>query len=65
MLPGLEQEYVRRTKAHDLAASHEAHITHSTSDAIIGSGLHEFLIDFIARNAALSRQIETDYRFAE
>lgn len=65
MLTGLEQEYGRRTKAHDLAASHEAHITHSTSDAIIGSGLHEFLIDFIARNAALSRQIETDYRFAE
>lgn len=64
-LAALELEYGRRTPAHDLAANHEAHITHSTSDAIIGSGLHEFLIDFIARNAALSSQIEQDYRFAE
>ncbi|MEM7458925.1 MAG: alpha-E domain-containing protein [Pseudomonadota bacterium] len=63
-LSALETEYGRRTKAHDLAASHEAHITDSTSDSIIGSGLHEFLIDFIARNAALSQQIEQDYRFA-
>jgi len=63
MLTGLEAEYDRRTKAHDLAASHEAHITSSTSDVIIGSGLHEFLIDFIGRNAALSQQIESDYRF--
>ncbi|MCR9193390.1 MAG: alpha-E domain-containing protein [Hyphomonas sp.] len=63
-LSALEREYGRRTPAHDLAASHEAHITASNSDAIIGSGLHEFLIDFIARNAALSSQIEQDYRFA-
>ncbi|MEL6862163.1 MAG: alpha-E domain-containing protein [Pseudomonadota bacterium] len=64
-LTALETDYGRRTKAHDLAASHELHITNSTSDAIIGSGLHEFLIDFIARNAALSSQIEADYRFSE
>ncbi|MEO1303635.1 MAG: alpha-E domain-containing protein [Pseudomonadota bacterium] len=63
ILNGLEVEYDRRTASQDLAARHEAHITSSTSDAIIGSGLHEFLIDFIARNAALSQQIETDYRF--
>lgn len=64
-LDALAEEYGQRMPAHDLAASHEAHITNSTSDAIIGSGLHEFLIDFIARNAALSRQIEQDYRFSE
>lgn len=63
-LSALETEYDRRTPAHDLAASHEAHITASTSDAIIGNGLHEFLVDFIARNAALSGQIEADYRFS-
>lgn len=63
-LAELELEYERRTAAHDLAASHEAHITNSTSDSIIGSGLHEFLVDFIARNAALSHQIEQDYRFS-
>lgn len=65
MLRALEAEYGRRTPAHDLAESHEAHITNSTSDTIIGSGLHEFLVDIIARNAALSTQIETDYRFRE
>lgn len=64
MLAALEAEYGLRTPSHDLAASHELHITNSTSESIIGSGLHEFLLDFIARNAALSHQIETDYRFA-
>lgn len=63
ILEGLATEYDRRTASQDMAARHEAHITSSTSDAIIGSGLHEFLIDFIARNAALSQQIEADYRF--
>lgn len=62
-LADLEREYGRRTPAHDLAAKHEAHITASSSDVIIGSGLHEFLIDFIDRNAKLSSAIERDYRF--
>lgn len=62
-LTALEDDYGQRTPAHDLAASHETHITNSSSELIIGSGLHEFLIDFIARNAALSATIEADYRF--
>lgn len=62
-LTALEEEYGQRTGAHDLAAGHEAHITNSSSELIIGSGLHEFLIDFIARNANLSAMIEADYRF--
>jgi uncharacterized alpha-E superfamily protein len=65
ILEGLATEYDRRTASQDMAARHEAHITSSTSDAIIGSGLHEFLIDFIARNAAMSQQIEADYRFTQ
>lgn len=62
-LSELEKEYGRRTPAHDLAEAHEAHITQSSSELIIGSGLHEFLIDFIARNAKLAHVIEADYRF--
>ncbi|MEM9937677.1 MAG: alpha-E domain-containing protein [Pseudomonadota bacterium] len=62
-LAGLETEYGDRKPCHDLAARHEVHITNSTSDLIIGSGLHEFLIDFISRNAQLSSTIEADYRF--
>lgn len=64
-LSELEAEYDRRTASHDLAARHEAHLTGSTSETIIGSGLHEFLVDFIARNESLSRQIDKDYRFSE
>lgn len=62
-LTTLEQDYGRRTPAHDLAAEYEEHITSSTSDVIIGSGLHEFLTDFLSRNAKLSATIEADYRF--
>ena len=62
-LSDLEADYGRRTDAHDLADKHKEHLKQSTSTAIIGSGLHEFLQDFIARNAELSSQIETDYRF--
>ena len=64
-LGALETEYERRMPAHEMAADHEAHISQTSSEDIIGSGLHEFLMDFIARNAAWSTQIETDYRFSE
>ena len=64
-LSALAAEYNERTPSHDMAASLEAHITDSSSEIIIGSGLHEFLIDFITRNASLSSQIEADYRFRE
>ena len=59
----LEEEYGFRPSAHDLAEEIEAFITASTSDTIIGSGLHEFLRDIISRNATLSQAIETDFRF--
>ena len=64
-LEALESEYGRRAACHDMAAAHEAHITASSSDLIIGTGLHEFLLDFIARNAQLSACIEADYRFSK
>lgn len=63
MLQDLEAEYNKRTLAQDLASSIEAHLTSSSSELIIGSGLHEFLLDFIAKNAKLSQAIETEYRF--
>lgn len=39
------------------------HLKNSSSELIIGSGLHEFLLDMIERNARLSNEIETAYRF--
>lgn len=64
-LAGLEAEYESRTSAHDLADANEAHISASSSEVIIGSGLHEFLIDFLERNRKFAAQIEADYRFYE
>ena len=64
-LEELHIHYGERKPAHELADSVEAHITASSSQAIIGSGLHEFLQDLISRNASLSNQIEADYRFTK
>ena len=33
-------------------------------DEIFRTGLHEFLADFVAKNAALTAQISTDYNLA-
>jgi len=44
---------------------HEAdtRISHLTVDQIFEGGLHEFLVDFLARNNAIARAIAEDYRF--
>lgn len=47
----------------NMAIRHSDHINGSSSETIIGFGLHEFLIDLIARNSELSAQIEKSYRF--
>ncbi|QDH36141.1 alpha-E domain-containing protein [Porphyrobacter sp. YT40] len=41
----------------------DTRISHLTVDQIFEAGLHEFLIDFLARNAAIGRAIAEDYRF--
>ena len=48
-----------------VALMHEAdtRISHLTVDQIFEQGLHEFLIDFLARNNAIARAIAEDYRF--
>ena len=47
------------------ALMHDAdtRISHLTVDQIFESGLHEFLVDFLARNAAIAQAIAEDYRF--
>jgi uncharacterized alpha-E superfamily protein len=47
------------------ALMHDAdtRISHLTVDLIFDQGLHEFLVDFLARNAAISQAIAEDYRF--
>lgn len=41
----------------------DTRISDLTVDQIFDQGLHEFLIDFLARNAAIARAISQDYRF--
>lgn len=41
----------------------DTRITDLTVDEIFDQGLHEFLIDFLARNAAIAQAIAQDYRF--
>lgn len=47
------------------ALMHDAdtRISHLCVDAIFDQGLHEFLIDFLARNASIAHAIAQDYRF--
>lgn len=49
------------------ALMHDAdtRISHLSVDQIFDQGLHEFLVDFLARNAAISQAIAEDYRFYE
>ena len=41
----------------------DTRISHLSVDQIFEQGLHEFLVDFLARNAAIARAIAQDYRF--
>jgi uncharacterized alpha-E superfamily protein len=64
-LAALEREYGVRQPSHELAAEQQARLNRMTIDDVFAAGLHEFITDFLARNNALGRQIETDYRFYE
>jgi uncharacterized alpha-E superfamily protein len=41
----------------------DTRISHLTVDQIFDAGLHEFLVDFLARNGAIAQAIAEDYRF--
>ncbi len=41
----------------------DTRISHLTVDEIFDQGLHEFLVDFLARNFAIAQAIAEDYRF--
>lgn len=41
----------------------DTRISHLSVDEIFEGGLHEFLVDFLARNNAIARAIAEDYRF--
>ncbi len=59
----LERQYDMRHPCHDRIAALKAGLDGTTIEAIFERGLHEFLLAFLSDNAALSAQIERDYRF--
>ncbi|CTQ33627.1 hypothetical protein JAN5088_02411 [Jannaschia rubra] len=59
----LERDYGARLPSHDMADAMCEDLERATIEDIFDTGLHEFLQDFLKRNAELGAQIERDYRF--
>jgi uncharacterized alpha-E superfamily protein len=59
----LEREYDSRHACHDCAEALVGRLSATNIEAIFEDGLHEFIVDFLARLAELSAQISSDYRF--
>jgi len=49
--------------SNELMRSADIQIANTTTEEIFDQGLHEFLIDYMARNAAIGEAIGEDYRF--
>ncbi len=59
----LARLYAERHDCHEICASIATELSQNDAEAVIESGLHEFLTRFIARNNWLSSQIGRDYHF--
>ena len=59
----LEADYGVRKPCHDLAESICHDLGRATIQTVFETGLHQFLQDFLRRNAELAAQVEQDYRF--
>jgi uncharacterized alpha-E superfamily protein len=62
-LGALARTHGREGRAVALMRDADTRISHLTVDEIFEAGLHEFLIDFLARNNAIAQAIAEDYRF--
>ncbi|HRD75711.1 MAG TPA: alpha-E domain-containing protein [Hyphomicrobiaceae bacterium] len=63
VLDELAASYKSRTSCQELAAETLARITNSDMPAIFQTGLHEYLLEFIASNTRLASEIATAYHF--
>ena len=59
----LRRDGLAGNAVHALMRDADTRISHLTVDQIFDQGLHEFLVDFLARNAAIAQAIAEDYRF--
>jgi uncharacterized alpha-E superfamily protein len=59
----LHRDHGIRKPCHDIAEALCAQLENLTIEDVFEEGLHQFLQDFLKRNAALGHQIEQDFRF--
>ncbi|GMN03977.1 alpha-E domain-containing protein [Erythrobacter sp. MTPC3] len=62
-LAALARLHGREGTSNKLMRAADMHITDITIEEIFEQGLHEFLVDFMARNASIGAAIAEDYRF--
>jgi uncharacterized alpha-E superfamily protein len=62
-LDNLAQDSGRRGQAHRQAVTMSKRLARGDMNAIFASGLHEYINEFIAENAALGRSIQEQYLF--
>ncbi len=62
-LAALARMHGTEGRAVHLMRDADTRISHLAVDQIFDQGLHEFLVDFLARNAAIAQAIAEDYRF--
>jgi uncharacterized alpha-E superfamily protein len=63
-LSGLAEIYGESHPSHAMSKATRQQLCDANMDEIFRTGLHEFLADFVAKNAALTAQISTDYNLA-
>ena len=64
-LASLARLHGEEKEAHALLREADLRLTGQTIEEIFDSGLHEYLLEFIASNRALASAIGTDYRFVD
>ncbi|MEM6475972.1 MAG: alpha-E domain-containing protein [Pseudomonadota bacterium] len=59
----LARKHGTEGRCNELMRDADTHISNLSIEDIFDQGLHEFLVDFMARNAAIAEAITEDYRF--
>jgi uncharacterized alpha-E superfamily protein len=62
-MASLARQYGDETHAHELLRFAGTRLHQASIEQIVDAGLHEFIVDFIARNLELATAISQDYRF--
>jgi uncharacterized alpha-E superfamily protein len=64
-MASLAREYGGETHAHAVLRDAVTRLHQTSIDDIVDTGLHEFIVDFIACNIEIANAISQDYRFIE